>query len=131
MTVPDFGALFLWGIPLLGLANAISVLIAWAFPALADRFVKLFGGLFFGLALLFVFTMDHWAALWPGILVWGPAGLWAFTGFLMFMDFYPKPWSYNWWGEQHTFEVGASGVGGLLTGIVVVAVGTGVLILLL
>jgi len=130
MTVPDFGALFLWGIPLLGLANAISVLIAWALPALADRFVKLIGGIFFALALLFVFTMDYWVGLCPGILTWGPAGLWAFTGFLMFMDFYPKPWAYNWWGDQRTFQVGADGLGGLLLGFVVSVLATGILILL-
>jgi len=96
MSVPDFGSLLLWGIPLLGLANAISLLVAWVFPYLAEKYTKLIGGVFFAVFLLFTLTLEHWMGLWPDLAVWGPAALWSFTGFLMYMDFYPKPWVEGW-----------------------------------
>lgn len=98
--MPDFGNLLLWGVPILGLANAFGLLLAWAIPALGEKYVKLYSGLLFALLAFAVMTLEYWVGMWPPLEQWGPAALWAFTAFLMFMGFYPQVWKANWFKRQ-------------------------------
>jgi len=88
MNPPSLDSLILWGIPLLGLVDAIEALIKWAWPGYIEKVVKLVGGVLLAVGAFFVMTLDHWLGLYPDLAMWGPVVLWTLVMFLARLGFY-------------------------------------------
>jgi len=89
MQIPGIDELFLWGIPLLGLVDAIVQFVEWVVGELDEKIRRILGGVLIACGAMLIFALPDLLELYPWLDTWGKYIIWSITIGLMYMGFFP------------------------------------------